>query len=66
MRATAMASQIFFIHLLGDVPSPPLIGAISDASSLATGVLVVPVAVFVSGAFWVYAARQATLLTRTD
>jgi len=59
MRATAMAAQIFFIHLLGDVPSPPLIGAISDASSLGTAVLVVPVAVFVSGAFWVYAARTA-------
>jgi sugar phosphate permease len=59
MRATAMAAQIFFIHLLGDVPSPPLIGAISDASSLGTAVLVVPVAVFVSGAFWIYAARTA-------
>jgi MFS transporter, Spinster family, sphingosine-1-phosphate transporter len=57
MRATAMAAQIFFIHLLGDVPSPPLIGAISDASSLGTAVLVVPVAVFVSGVFWIYAAR---------
>ena len=59
MRATAMAAQIFFIHLLGDVPSPPLIGAISDASSLGTAVLVVPVAVFVSGMFWIYAARTA-------
>jgi hypothetical protein len=59
MRATAMASQILFIHLLGDVPSPPLIGAISDASSLAIGVLVVPAALFVSGVFWVQAARQA-------
>lgn len=59
MRATAMAAQIFFIHLLGDVPSPPLIGAISDASSLGTAVLVVPVAVFASGAFWIYAARHA-------
>jgi predicted MFS family arabinose efflux permease len=57
MRATAMAAQIFFIHLLGDVPSPPLIGAISDASSLGTAVLVVPVAVFVSGVLWIYAAR---------
>ena len=57
MRATAMAAQVFFIHLLGDVPSPPLIGAISDASSLGTGVLVVPVAVLVSGAVWTYAAR---------
>ena len=58
MRATAMAAQIFFIHILGDVPSPPLIGAISDASSLGTAVLVVPVAVLVSGAIWTYAARR--------
>jgi len=58
MRATAMAAQIFFIHLLGDVPSPPLIGAISDASSLGKAVLVVPVAVFVSGVLWIYAARR--------
>jgi len=36
---------------LGDVPSPPLIGAISDASSLGTAVLIVPVAVFVPGRF---------------
>jgi hypothetical protein len=41
------------------VPSPPLIGAISDVSSLGAAVLVVPVAVFVSGAFWIYAARTA-------
>ena len=59
MRATAMAAQIFFIHLLGDVPSPPLIGAISDVSSLGAAVLVVPVAVCVSGAFWLYAAWTA-------
>ncbi len=57
MRATAMAAQIFFIHLLGDVPSPPLIGAISDASSLGTGVLVVPAAVLVAGGVWMRAAR---------
>ena len=61
MRATAMAAQIFFIHIMGDVPSPPLIGAISDASSLGTVVLVVPVAVLVSGAIWIYAARRASV-----
>src|SRR5262249_60165424 len=44
MRATAMAAQVFFIHLLGDVPSPPLIDVISHASSLATCVPVLPVA----------------------
>ena len=58
MRATAMAAQIFFIHILGDVPSPPLIGALADASSLGTAVLVVPVAVFLSGVVWTYAARR--------
>ena len=58
MRATAMAAQIFFIHILGDVPSPPLIGALSDASSLGTAVLVVPVATLVSGVVWTYAARR--------
>ncbi|MBV8203320.1 MAG: MFS transporter, partial [Acidobacteria bacterium] len=34
-RATAMALNILVIHLLGDVPSPPLIGRLSDATSLA-------------------------------
>ena len=56
MRAAAMALCIFFIHLLGDVPSPPLIGLISDRSSIREGVMVIPVAVIVSGAIWVYAA----------
>ena len=56
MRAAAMALCIFCIHLLGDVPSPPLIGVISDRSSIREGVLVIPVAVIVSGAIWVYAA----------
>jgi hypothetical protein len=28
-RATAVALSILAIHLLGDVPSPPIIGAIS-------------------------------------
>ena len=30
IRATAFAVNIFLIHLLGDVPSPPIIGWISD------------------------------------
>jgi predicted MFS family arabinose efflux permease len=51
-RATAVALSILTIHLLGDVPSPPLIGHISDLSSLGRGVLVVPVAIFVAGAIW--------------
>jgi len=34
-RATAVALSVFTIHLLGDAISPYLIGAVSDASSLA-------------------------------
>jgi MFS family permease len=55
-RATAVAASILVIHLFGDVPSPPLIGAISDASSLGQAVLIVPVAVVLGGAIWVWAA----------
>jgi MFS transporter, Spinster family, sphingosine-1-phosphate transporter len=55
-RAAAMALSILAIHTLGDVPAPFLIGAISDKSSLAQAVLVIPVAVLVSGAIWTYAA----------
>ena len=60
MRAAAMALCIFCIHLLGDVPSPTLIGLISDRSSIGEGVLVIPVAVVVSGAIWVYAAWRGS------
>ncbi|HWZ59498.1 MAG TPA: MFS transporter [Gemmatimonadaceae bacterium] len=55
-RAAAMALSIFSIHILGDVPSPPLIGFLSDHGSLEQAVLVIPVAVLVSGAIWTYAA----------
>ena len=58
-RATAGALQILLVHLLGDVPSPPLIGAISDASSLARAFLVIPVALAVAGAIWMGAAWRA-------
>ena len=55
-RATAVALSILSIHLLGDVPSPWLIGRISDASSLDRAVLIVPVAVFLCGAIWTLGA----------
>ena len=56
MRATAVAASIFTIHILGDVPSPSLVGLISDARSLADAVLIIPVAVLLGGAVWTYAA----------
>lgn len=58
-RATAVGLSVFVMHFLGDIPSPPLIGAISDSSSLERGILVVPVAVLIAGAIWTYAAWSA-------
>jgi MFS family permease len=56
-RASAVALSILMIHLLGDVLSPSIIGALSDVSSLGTAVLVVPVAVAICGVLWLVAAR---------
>jgi len=58
MRATAVAVSIFTIHILGDVPSPSLVGIISDARSLGEAVLIIPVAVLLSGVIWTYAATR--------
>jgi MFS family permease len=55
-RASAVALSIFIMHLLGDVPSPPLIGILSDMSSLACAFLIVPLAILISGIIWAYAA----------
>lgn len=58
-RASAIALSMFMIHLLGDVPSPTLIGWLSDLSSLGKAVLIVPVAVVISGVVWLISARVA-------
>lgn len=55
-RASANALGVFTIHLLGDVPSPYLIGMISDASSLSQAVKIVPVAILISASIWYCAA----------
>src|SRR5262249_48639240 len=58
IRATAVALSILTIHVLGDVPSPTLLGYISDRTSLGRAVLIIPIAVLVSGLIWTYAARR--------
>ncbi len=55
-RASANALGVFAIHFLGDVPSPLLIGLISDHASLQQGVKLVPVAVLVAGVIWIWGA----------
>ena len=61
IRATAMAVSIFAIHMLGDVPSPALLGAISDRTSLDRAVLIIPVAVLAGGLIWTYAAWRGAI-----
>jgi sugar phosphate permease len=58
-RATAVGLSVFVMHLIGDIPSPPLIGKISDATSLEQAFLIVPVAVLIGGAIWTFAAWRA-------
>jgi predicted MFS family arabinose efflux permease len=56
-RASANALGVFAIHVLGDVPSPWLIGKVSDAISLAQAVKIVPVAILISAGIWGWSAR---------
>jgi sugar phosphate permease len=50
MRATAMALNILFIHLLGDAVSTWVIGKVSDMTqSLTAGLLIGPVAILLGG-----------------
>ena len=56
-RASAFALSMFTIHLLGDVPSPTLIGWMAEQSSLGSAVLIVPAAVVISGVIWLISAR---------
>ncbi len=59
VRASAFALNIFIIHLLGDVISPPLIGWITDMTggNMNAGFGAVSVAIFASGVFWIAGAR---------
>ena len=55
-RATALGLSVLVMHLVGDIPSPPLIGVLSDSSSLERAFLVVPVAIVIAGCIWTFAA----------
>jgi sugar phosphate permease len=60
LRASAMACSIFAIHLFGDMVSPPLVGAISDRTSLKTAMFVLPLALAVAAWSWFRgSAREA-------
>ena len=66
IRATALAVNIFTIHLLGDAFSPTLIGYISDRSNLESGLTSMVVAVALSAVVLFYGMRFAPRLERAQ
>lgn len=52
LRARAFSVSILAIHLLGDAISPPIIGFISDSSSLQKGITLVPITLFLAALVW--------------
>jgi MFS transporter, Spinster family, sphingosine-1-phosphate transporter len=59
IRATALAINIFMIHLLGDVPSPTLMGYIADRRSLQLAFVCPVIAMIASSAILFYGMRFA-------
>jgi hypothetical protein len=59
IRSTAVAVNLFTIHVLGDIPSPPLMGLISDHSSLPIAFIPAMVTCVISGVIFFYGMRFA-------
>lgn len=59
IRATAIAVNIFVIHILGDVPSPTFMGYLADHRSLQTAFILPVIAMVISSAILFYGMRFA-------
>jgi hypothetical protein len=59
IRATALAVNIFIFHLLGDVPSPTLMGYVADKRNLQAAFVLPVIAMVVSSAVLFYGMRFA-------
>jgi len=62
IRATAIAANIFIFHLLGDVPSPTLMGYVADRHSLQAAFILPVIAMAISSAILFYGMRFAPLV----
>jgi len=59
IRATAIATNIFIFHLLGDVPSPTMMGYVADRRSLQAAFVLPVIAMMISSAICLYGMRFA-------
>jgi sugar phosphate permease len=59
IRATALAVNIFIIHILGDVPSPTMMGWVADKRSLQTAFILPVIGMGISSAILFYGMKFA-------
>jgi MFS family permease len=59
VRATAIAINIFIIHILGDVPSPTMMGWVADRRSLQAAFVLPVIAMGISSAILFYGTKFA-------
>lgn len=57
IRSTAFALNIFLLHALGDVVSPPIIGRVTDRFDWTTAFLVISAMVLLSAGLWLWGSR---------
>ena len=62
IRATAIAVNIFIIHILGDVPSPTMMGWVADKRSLQAAFILPVIAMVISSIILFYGMRFAPAL----
>jgi MFS family permease len=65
IRATAIAANIFIIHILGDVPSPTMMGWVADHRSLQIA-FVLPVIAMVGSSAILFAGMKHAPTVRVD
>jgi MFS family permease len=66
IRATAIAANIFIIHILGDVPSPTMMGWVADRHSLQAAFILPVIAMIVSATILFYGMRFAPALKLSE
>ena len=66
IRATAIALNIFIIHLLGDVPSPTAMGWVADKHSLQSAFILPVIAMVLSAIILFYGMRYAPEVARNS
>lgn len=66
IRATALAVNIFIIHILGDVPSPTMMGWVADKRSLQAAFILPIIAMGVSSAILFYGMKFAPPVATAD